>query len=63
MSYDKNYRFRKNTDLYTHEYLKLLKQVAQKRMQLMMDIMNSRNVQYDPEHIVKQETAGQAPEP
>lgn len=37
------------------EYKKLLKQEAQDRMQLMIDIMKSRNVDYDPRPMIKQQ--------
>jgi hypothetical protein len=52
--YDRKDKLINNRDYSTHEYLKLLKQEAQKRMQLMIDIMKSRNVEYDPEPIIKQ---------
>jgi hypothetical protein len=40
------------------EWEKLLKQEAQKRMQIMIDTMKSRGVDYDPEPIIKKQYHG-----
>ena len=44
---DRPGKMKYNSDYSTHEYLKLLKDEAHKRIEVMIEIMKSRGVSYD----------------